>query len=64
MMVFNPVELRLTSESPGDCVSGQYVSCMVGVDVSASLLRILPSLCVCAHPGLLTGCYALAWLDS
>ena len=36
----------LTFESPGDCMSGQHVSVMVGVEVSASLLLILLPSCV------------------
>ena len=40
------------------------VSCRVGVVVSAVSSDSFPPLCVCSLPGLLTGCYALALVDT
>ena len=40
------------------------VSCEVGVDVSAVSSAAFLPMCVCSLPGLLPGCYALAWVDT
>ena len=40
------------------------VSCWVGADMSAVSSDSFPPMCVCSLPGLLTGCYALALVDT
>ena len=40
------------------------VSCWVGADMSDVFSDSFPPMCVCSLPGLLTGCYALALVDT